>query len=291
MISDCVDIHFFQICIAYSSGRVVEHECTGAEELLVRNLGLKNYKAAAVGVTKFSSLHDKVLVEIGREINRELKTYSKDPTNIYKYRGDLDKLANFRNEHLIKDIQQKAPKLHCLVSSSFPKNKKVKNAFNKEALIFASIINPWVPNSHFTFRINTILVLGGCKNEEMDCFNKLGLASHPNTVLNMQMKACVAFDKVATAWKDGVVTRQEKIRLLEEVLYRYSESIAEVDNGMEVCTIDFSKEAVSNCANFSEPIYISCKQMLPESAVDLFEDTDIASALNALKEETLPKFR
>ena len=112
-----------------------------------------------------------MLVEIGREINRELKTYSKDPMNIYKYRGDLDKLANFRNEHLIKDIQ------------------------------------------------------------------------------------------------------------------------AEVDNGMEVCTIDFSKEAVSNCANFSEPIYISCKQMLPESAVDLFEDTDIASALNALKEETLPKFR
>lgn len=75
-------------------------------------------------------------------------------------------------------------------------------------------------------------------------FNKLGLASHPNTVRNMQKKACVAFDKVATEWKDGVVTR-EKIRLLEGVLNLHSESIGEIDDGMEVCTIDISKAAVS----------------------------------------------
>lgn len=60
---------------------------------------------------------------------------------------------------------------------------------------------------------------------------------------------------------------------------------------MEVCTIDFSKGAVSNCPNFSEAIYISCKQMLPESAVDLYEDTDFFSALYTLKGEMLPKFR
>ena len=75
------------------------------------------------------------------------------------------------------------------------------------------MINPWIPNSYFTFRINTILVLGGCKKEEMDCFNKLRLASHPNNVRNMQKKACVDFDKVATGWKDVVVTREKKIRL------------------------------------------------------------------------------
>ena len=53
--------------MAYSSGRVIEHECTGDEELLVKNLGIKNYKAAAVGVTKFSPLHDKVLEETGKK--------------------------------------------------------------------------------------------------------------------------------------------------------------------------------------------------------------------------------
>ena len=74
-------------------------------------------------------------------------------------------------------------------------------------------------------------MLGGCKKEEMDCFNKLGPASHPNTVRNMQKKACVDFDKVATGWKDVVVTPEKKIRLLEEVLNLHSESIGEIDNG------------------------------------------------------------
>ena len=106
----------------------------------------------------------------------------------------------------------------------------------------------------------------------------------------MQKKACVDFDKLATGWKDVVVTLEKKIRLLEEVLNLHSESISEIDNGMEVCKIDFSKGAVLNCPNSSEAVYISCKQMLPESAVDLYEDTDFFSALYTLKGEMLPKF-
>ena len=39
------------------------------------------------------------------------------------------------------------------------------------------------------------------------------------------------------------------------------------------------------------PFCTSCKQMLPESAVDLYEDTDFFSSLNTLKGEMLPKFR
>ena len=68
--------------MAYSSGRVIEHKCTGDEELLEKNLEIKNYKASAVGVFKFPPLHDKVSEEIGKEIKRELKNYSKDLTNM-----------------------------------------------------------------------------------------------------------------------------------------------------------------------------------------------------------------
>ena len=50
-----------------ASGLVIEHESTGDEERLVKNLAIKNYKAAAVGVTKLSPLHDKVFEEIGKE--------------------------------------------------------------------------------------------------------------------------------------------------------------------------------------------------------------------------------
>lgn len=95
---------FFQIFIAYFGGRVVEYECVCVEEFLVKSLGLKNYKIVVVGVIKFFLFYDKVFVEIGREINREFKVYFKDFVNIYKYRGDLEKFVDFRNDQLIKDI-------------------------------------------------------------------------------------------------------------------------------------------------------------------------------------------
>ena len=76
-------------------------------------------------------------------------------------------------------------------------------------------------------------------------------------IANMQKKACFAFYKAATNWKDEIVTREEKILLLEEVLNRHSETTSQTDDGMAVCTIDFSREAASCCVNFSDAVYTS----------------------------------
>lgn len=192
---------------------------------------------------------------------------------------------------MVEEVEKKIPTLHSLVSTSFPRNRKVKNPLNKEALIVSTFLNPWMPISNFTFRNNTILVLGGCKTEEMDCFNKLGLSSHPNTLRNMQKKAAISFDKVVVGWKDETVACARKILLLEEVLNRHLEENDQDENAMEVCTIDFSTEAVSNCTHFTESVYESCKEILPQNTVDLVEDTDIVSALNMLKGENSQKLR
>ena len=94
--------------------------------------------------------------------------------------------------------------------------------------------------SNFAYRINTILVLGGCKKEEVDCFHKLGLSSHPNTLRNMQKKAAASFDKSVNEWKIDTVNRHSKIKLLEEVINSLSEKD---ENAMEICTVDFSLQA------------------------------------------------
>lgn len=281
-----------QIFIAYPSGRVIERECDGHEKVLVSNLGLKNYKAAAVGVTKFEPLRSKVVVEVGKQVKREIAKYSKDPSNLFKYRGDLEQLAKSHNDSFIGEVEEKMPVLHTLIETSFRSSKKVKHPSNKQALIFSSILNPWIPISNFRYRINTILVLGGCKKEEVDCLNKLGLSSHPNTLRNMQKKAAQSFDKVVVEWKDDTVSRNSKINLFEEVLKQQHESTVNEDNAMEICTVDFSTEAVSNCSHYSEAVHRSCKQMLQQNEdTDLFEDTDILSALAVLKEEDTQKFR
>ena len=145
-----------------------------------------------------------------------------------------------------------------------------------------------MPISNFAYRINTILVLGGCKKEEVDCFHKLGLSSNPNTLRNMQKKAATSFDKSVNEWKIDTVNRHDKIKLLEEVIDSLSEND---ENAMEICTVDFSLDAVSKYKNYSDAFSRACKEMLPRNQDDLFEDTDVLSVLDTLKGEKTQNFR
>ena len=139
---------------------------TPKRKMLVTNLALENYKAAAHGVMNFEPL-----LELGKKVKREIKRYSKDPSNVFKYRGNLEKLAESTDESLPKDVEEKIPSLHTFVKASVQGWRKVKNPVNQEALIISSYLNLWMPISNFAYRINTILGFGGCKKEEVDCFH------------------------------------------------------------------------------------------------------------------------
>ena len=280
---------FFQIFIEYPNGRVIEHETNPEEKMLaVTNLALENYKAAAHGVMNFEPLKGKVLLELGKQVKREIKRYSKDRSNVFKYRSNLEKLAEFTNESLLKDVEEKIPSLHTFVKASVQGCQKVKNPVNQEALIISSYLNLWMLISNFAYRSNIILVLGGCKKEEVDCFHELGLSSDPNTLRNMQKKAAASFDKSVNEWKIDTVNRHNKIKLLEEVINSLSEKD---ENAMEICTVDFSLDAVSKYKNYSDAVSRACKEMLPRNQDDLFEDTDVLSLLDTLKGEKTQNFR
>ena len=139
---------------------------TPKRKMLVTNLALENYKAAAHGVMNFEPL-----LELGKKVKREIKRYSKDPSNVFKYRGNLEKLAESTDESLPKDVEEKIPSLHTFVKASVQGCQKVKNPVKQEALIISSYLNLWMPISNFAYRINTILGFGGCKKEEVDCFH------------------------------------------------------------------------------------------------------------------------
>ena len=124
---------FFQIFNAYPNGQVIEHETNPEEKMVVTNLALENYKAAAHGVMNFEPLKSKVLLELGKQVKREIKRYSKDASNVFKYRGNLEKLAEFTNESLLKDVEEKTPSLHTFVEASVQGCQKVKNPVNQEA--------------------------------------------------------------------------------------------------------------------------------------------------------------
>ena len=221
-------------------------------------------------------------------MKREIQMYTTTPDTSLKYHGDIKKLADYRNDQLIKDAAEKLPIVDTIIKAAFPGHKRVKNSLNKCALIISTLINPWLSRSNFTYRINTLLISGGCRSEEVDCFHKLGLSSHYNTLRNMQTNAGVSHDKVLIEWKDSIVDAKMKARLLEEILPK---QLDDIDTMMDVCTVDFSPEAAAKCLNYSPGVYQSCKELLPKSDHDLYDDTEILSAISLVKKEKLPKFR
>ena len=96
----------------------------------------------------------------------------------------------------------------------------------------------------------------------------------------------VSHDKVLNEWKDTIVEAKMEARLLEEMSPKHVD-----DTLMDVCTVDFSPETAAKCVNYSPDVYQSCKELLPKSSHNLYEDTDILSAISLVKEKKLPKFR
>lgn len=219
-------------------------------------------------------------------MKREIQTYATNPDATFKYHGNIKKLANYRNNHLIGDAEKNLPITNTIIKATFPGHKRVKNSLNKHALIISTLLNPWLPRSNFIYRVNTLLISGGCRSEEVDCFHKLALSSHYNTLRNMQKKAAVSHDKIVVEWKDTIVKTKMEARLLEEILPKHVD-----DTIMDVCTVDFLPETAAKCVNYSPDVYQSCKELLPKSSYNLYEDTDILSAISLVKEEKLPKFR
>jgi hypothetical protein len=128
--------------------------------LLVKNLALKNHKSSAVGVVKFGPLRDHVFEQVGKEMKREIQMYTTTPDASLKYHGDIKKLADYRNDQLIKDAAENLPIVDTIIKAAFPGHKRVKNSLNKHALIISTLINPWLSRNKplYMLHLDSLLI-------------------------------------------------------------------------------------------------------------------------------------
>jgi len=158
---------------------------------------------------------------------------------------------------------------------------------NKQALMVSSFLNTWIPRSNYIYRINTLLIVGGCKTEVMELFHRLGLSCHPNTIRN-QLQACANhFDKQIVKWKYEIEENRKGIQLLEEVLQQQTGSLTK--DGMNLCSIDFTLDTISKYKYFQSSTYDACSALLPKG--EYHQDTDILKTLMGLKGADLPRYR
>jgi hypothetical protein len=88
-------------------------------------------------------------------------------------------------------------------------------------------------------------------------------------------------DKDVKTWKESVENEIKKASLMGEVLIRQEQF--NKANNMDVCTIDFSEDTVANLPSYTPQVYRECKEMLPNSDNDLYEDILILQAMDEQK--------
>ena len=98
-----------------------------------------------------------------------------------------------------KEAEKKLPLSYEFVTST-TKNK-CKFVTAKQALVLSSILNSWISKSLFVYRNNVLLISAGCKGEEIECFQRLGLCSHKNK----------GFDQPVAEWKAGLEDNREAV--------------------------------------------------------------------------------
>ncbi|KXJ27193.1 hypothetical protein AC249_AIPGENE17609 [Exaiptasia diaphana] len=201
------------------SSRVSDRSCEDKQEsAFVKNICKENYRAAANAALKFPPFRREVVKELIELLRKEMRNYSEGPTPYGKYTGEPLDLSEYSSESLLEEAEVKLPLLTEIIKGC----AKSARSFlaNKHALTLSSFLNTWMPRSKFIYRLNAILIHGGCKTEAMDLVHRLGLSCHPNTIRN-QVQACANhFDKEIVQWKKKIEKNRKAILFLEEVIKR-----------------------------------------------------------------------
>ena len=182
-------------------------------------------------------------------MKKELRSYSKGES-VARYNGDPMTLTSYRSEKLVQEAIERIPIVYTRVKTT--SKSGVKYGVNKRALALSAILNTWLPRSNFIYRINSLLTMGCCKTEIMDLFHRLGLASHPNTIRSQLQSSAEHFNNEIMVWKDAIESTRKQENLYHEVLRTQTGTCSEDTSGMDMCSVDFSCDALQNCKYFDE---------------------------------------
>ncbi|PFX23522.1 hypothetical protein AWC38_SpisGene11929 [Stylophora pistillata] len=137
---------------------------------MMKNVRKGNYRAAANATLSFPPFQRELVKELIQLIRKELKTYSQGPSAA-KYNGDPLSLKEYSNESLLEEAEANLPGPTNIIKKSAKSAKTF--AVNKQALALSSALKTWIPRSNFVYRLNTLLIDGGCKTEAMDLLHRL----------------------------------------------------------------------------------------------------------------------
>ena len=277
------------VVIAHPNGNVVI--CTPSDKQslhLVKNISLKNWKAAATGVFAHPSLRKELPSVLQRAVSAEFKDYSRSDSVLKGI--EPAQLAGFSSKLVLQEIR-----IMCSLWNASIHGPCGNLSIN--SVVLCSSVAARVRNSSMSalaYHISTVLFHAGVGFDDVKRLNGMGVYMSPDRMINLQRKMGQHFDAKVYVWKKAIETNKTTIAFLEEVGDRQVPKLKADDMEIETA-IDLGEDTVKVYATYEPDTLHNAANIVSQIQQirqdECITDDTLRDAISHLKAEHLPLFK
>ena len=257
---------------------------------LVKNISLKNWKAAANGVFAHDMLRKELPAVLQRVVSAEFKEYTNNGSDSILKGTEPDQLAGFSSKLVLKEIEMLCPLWNASIQGACG-NLSI-NSIALCSSVAARARNATM--SALAYRISTVLFHAGVGFDDMKRLNRMGVCMSPDRVVNLQRKMGEHFDAKVYVWKRAIESNRTTLAFLEEVEDRQVPKFEEDEMEVETA-IYLGEDTVKGYATYQPETLENAETIIrniqEERREEHVTDDTLRNAIEHLKGEHLPLFK
>ncbi len=279
-----------KVTIVYPSGNVAIPKVQDKQsQMLIKNISLKNWKAAANGFFVHKSLKEELPAALRRSVSSEFVEYSRSDSILKGTKPD--KLAGFSAKHLVEEIRIFCPLWNASVYGACGSRPTI-NAIALCSSVAARMRNSTM--SALAYRISAVLSHAGVGYDDMKRLNRMGISMSPDMMINLQRQMGEYYNSKIQVWKNKIETNRSTVEFLQEVREKQVKDCNSDD--MDIDTqIDLTDKNVNTYSSYTPDVVQQATKLISTIQVSRNEtgitDEIVKDAINHLESEELPMYK
>ena len=279
-----------KVTIAYPSGNVTIPALNDKQsQMLIKNIALKNRKAAANGFFAHTSLKEELPAALRRAVSSEFVEYSRSDSILKGTKPD--ELAGFSSKHLVEEIRIFCPLWNASVYGACGSRPTI-NVIALCCSVAARSRNSTM--SALAYRVSAVLSHAGVGYDDMRRLNRMGISMSPDRMINLQRQMGETYNSKIQVWKNTIEKNRSTVEFLQEVKEKQVKDCNADD--MDIDTqIDLTDNVVNTYSSYTPEVLQQATKLISKIQVSRNEtgvtDENLKNAINHLESEKLPLYK
>ena len=309
-LNDCIDSHLniddlptdgalqVKVVIVDSNGKPTTRTPQEEEsKQIVRQLCNKNWQATANTIVRHKQLKAEVVKALKKIVSEEVKSYTKSESILLL--SEPDEIASISNTVFLEELRIFCPVFYEILvgSSGQDEQEMMKAGVNKNGVALAAatlcrVRNPKASALHY--RISTVLLHSGTKDEDLVRLNRLGVCMSPDSTIHFQGKMGEQLEGKVKLWKKAIEENKAAVLLCEEIEKKQIPALDFHDMQIAV-NVDLAEETLKNYDNFTDEGFRMLTNTMDTARETLCDDSYteecLCEASTRLRNAALPLYR